>query len=51
MNTPSFKRKKEVSERDKKRIDEALSVLTDREKDVFLCTQRRVCHLARLRSC
>ncbi|MCM2991008.1 sigma-70 family RNA polymerase sigma factor [Bacillus safensis] len=25
----------EISERDKKRIDEALSVLTDREKDVF----------------
>lgn len=26
---------REFSERDKKRIDEALSVLTDREKDVF----------------
>lgn len=28
-------KEREVSERDKKRIDDALSVLTDREKDVF----------------
>ncbi|MGG0641554.1 sigma-70 family RNA polymerase sigma factor [Bacillus altitudinis] len=28
-------KEREVSERDKRRIDEALSVLTDREKDVF----------------